>query len=203
VSSYNQTGFVIAALLGDVRGLVGSLNSKGSKNTGYIYSNINWPEGVTWTIGLSIDDYEARSYAVENFNPKFGLQWQISDDIRIRFSAFRSLKPALINNRTIEPTQIAGFSQFLDDPPGTVSWSYGVGLDARLTANLYGGVEFRRRDLEVPLFFVSFDPEIRSFPENAFSEVETERDEDLYRAYLFWTPGREWAVSSEVQLDFF
>lgn len=161
-----------------------------------MYSDVSWPQSIKWTIGLSADDYEESPrrnpsrFTVSKVIPKFGLQWQPTDDIRFRFAAFQSLKPALISNRTIEPTQIAGFNQFFDDANGTISWTYGAGLDARLTNNLYGGIEITRRDQDEPTGW-----------RNKFQTMD--RDEDRYSVYLFWTPGREWAVRSEVQLDVF
>ena len=139
---------------------------------------------------MSADEYEEQGFSVSSFNPKLGLQWQVSNDLRVRFAAFQSVKPALISNRTIEPTQVAGFNQFFDDANGTKSLMYGGGLDARLTDRVYGGLDIASRDQDEQLFF-----------ENEWHK--TDRDEDQYRAYLFWTPGREWAVSSEIILDVF
>lgn len=149
-----------------------------------------WPQGITWTIGLSADEYQDGGFTVSKLSPKLGLQWQIGNDFRVRLAAFQSMRPALLSNRTIEPTQVAGFNQFFDDLDGTVSQSYGVGIDARLTHSLYGGLEITRRDQDEQLF-------IRD------ERFQTDRDEDRYRAYLYWALSPEWAVRSEVQLDVF
>src|SRR5918999_2891115 len=70
---------------------------------------------------------------------------------------------------------------------------YGIGLDARLSNRLYGGVEVSRRDLnEVP----SFNIGTRVFDKEEYRE-------DLYRAYLYWAPHVEWAVTSEYRFDKF
>ncbi len=48
-------------------------------------------------------------------------------------------KQALLGNRSIEPTEVAGFNQFFDDLPGTEARRYGAGLDVRLGEALYAG----------------------------------------------------------------
>ena len=40
-------------------------------------------------------------------------------DLRLRFAWFETVKPALIANQTLEPTQVAGFNQLFDDTNGT------------------------------------------------------------------------------------
>ena len=59
---------------------------------------------------------------VDKVNPKFGVEWNVTDDLVLRGAVFRNVKPALVNNQTLEPTQIAGFNQLFDDtnapPPG-------------------------------------------------------------------------------------
>ena len=70
-------------------------------------------------------------------NPKLGVQWNVTDNVRLRAAAFQVVKAALSTNRTIEPTQVAGFNQFFDDDAGTVSRRYGVGSDWKLADNLF------------------------------------------------------------------
>jgi hypothetical protein len=98
----------------------------------------------------------------------------------------------LLTQQTLEPTQVAGFNQFYDDPPGTDSWRYGVAVDQKITESLFGGIEASRRDLEVPISFVG-----------AGSAIVEEHDWDEYggRAYLFYTP-HEWvALRAEYQYE--
>ncbi len=162
---------------------------------GYVYANVKLPDPVTWTLGVSYDDYNqdepvGEDLVVDQVNPKFGVQWDITPDLRLRGAAFRTVKPALVANRTIEPTQVAGFNQFFDDTNATASWSYGGGLDWRLTNNLLVGVEGTWRDLEEP---------VRSGSTFVFED----RDEQLHRAYLYWTPVPQLALSAEFVYDRF
>lgn len=93
----------------------------------------------------------------------------------------------LIANRTIQPTQVAGFEQFFDDVNGTKSSIYGIGLDARLATNLYGGIETIMRDLD-----------------EARQEGKTDdRDEYRYSVYLYWSPLSFLAINTGLSFDIF
>ena len=65
-------------------------------------------------------------------------------------------KQRLIAKETLAPTQIAGFTQFFDDPNGSLSDLYGLGIDAVLYQDengdpiIYGGLEATRRDIDRP-----------------------------------------------------
>jgi len=99
-------------------------------------------------------------------------------------------KPALIANQTIQPTQISGFNQFFDDANGTKSWVYGAGLDVQFTQDVSGGLEASFRDLDEPT------------EANGISSSR-DREETVYRGYLYWTPHAEWAIRGEVVFDKF
>jgi len=164
---------------------------------GYVYGSINFPDPVTWTVGLSVDDYEEEPLEVTKVNPKFGVQWNVTDDFRLRGAVFRTVKPALVANRTIEPTQIAGFNQFFDDVNATEAWRWGGGADWRVTNELFVGAEATWRDLQVPVFMdTDFDGEI----DDALLE---DWDEQSHRAYVFWTPIPEVSLSAEFVYDLF
>ena len=150
--------------------------------TGYGYFNFVFPEHVTWTLGLGYDSFDEDPTSEHQASPKAGVQWDITDNLRLRAAAFKSVKRALVVNQTIEPTQIAGFNQFLDDFNGTKADLYGIGLDARLASSLYGGIEAAHRNLDFPV---------------AFGDGLTEdRDENRYSAYLYWTPLSDVAIST-------
>ncbi|WP_230314451.1 TonB-dependent receptor domain-containing protein [Candidatus Contendibacter odensensis] len=150
----------------------------------YGYTNINFPENITWTLGLSAESYDLQNFSLNQLNPKLGLRWSITDQLVLRAAAFEVIKRDLVVNQTIEPTQLAGFNQFFDDANGTDSKNYGIGLDAHLSQKVWGGIELSRRDLEIPI--------------GIGGPFEIEEDqEDLYRAYLYWLPSRNWSVTVE------
>ncbi len=166
---------------------------------GYVYGNIKFPDPVTWTVGLSVDHYEEEPLEVTTVNPKFGVQWEVTEDVRLRGAVFRTVKPALVSNRTIEPTQVAGFNQFFDDVNATESWRWGGGVDWRVTDELFVGAEATWRDLRTPIMFDSDDPPDGDF-DVAFKE---DQEEQLHRVYAYWTPIPELALSAEFAYDKF
>ncbi len=175
---------------------------------GYLYSDVTFPDYLLWTVGFSYVDFEGGQNGLvdfDSFNPKVGLQWSITDRIRLRVAAMKSIKRSLIFDQTIEPTQVSAFNQFFDDFNGTKAWRYGIGLDAELNENLYGGFELSRRDLEVPRTFRRFAFIEGKRPEaTVTSAVEFEDQcEDLYRAYLYWTPSPDWAVTGQFRFERF
>jgi tetratricopeptide (TPR) repeat protein len=160
------------------------------QNTGYGYANIQFSPNMTGILGLGYDSYELQNFSVNQLNPKLGLRWNITDQLVLRAAAFEVIKRDLLVNQTIEPTQIAGFNQFFDDANGTSSKNYGIGLDAHLNFTLFGGLEFLRRDLEMP------------FGIGGPFEIEKDQ-EDLYRAYGYWLLDRNWSLTAEYQYEGF
>jgi tetratricopeptide (TPR) repeat protein len=159
----------------------------------YVYSYINPQSSVTYTLGASGDFFKTDdidSDSRNQFNPKFGVAWSIVPNTTVRAAAFRVLKRTLITNQTLEPPQVAGFNQFYDDLPSTESWRYGIGIDHKLSESVFGGMEFSRRDLNVPA--------------PAFRASERENaNEQVGRAYVFWTPHQWLAVSGEYMYERF
>lgn len=164
----------------------------------YMYSYINLLKDVTFTLGGSGDFFKTESATTnsrDQFNPKFGVTWNPLPNTTVRAAAFRALKRTLITDQTLEPTQIAGFNQFYDDINSTDSWRYGGGIDQKFSSTIFGGVEFSKRDLNIPYEFVT---------ETGSSEVRRgDGEEYLGRAYLFWTPHPWLALSTEYQHEQF
>lgn len=159
---------------------------------GYIYANLNVLKEVTATLGLSYDLLEENiDLDVNKFNPKFGLQWNITDNLRLRAAWFETVKSSLIANQTLEPTQVAGFNQLFDDLNGTKTRRRGIGLDARIQNNVYGGLEASDRDLDVPFFL------------DGRHSRDEKQHETLYRAYLYWVPHPHFAIRGEFQYEKF
>lgn len=157
---------------------------------GYLYINANLPSSVTWTIGGSVDNFKQRDLDLTEFNPKLGVQWDITKDFRLRGAAFKVVKPVLATNATLEPTQIAGFNQWFDDVNATVSRAYGVGLDWRPTKTLFAGVEVMQREYEEPIL-------------NGSSFVREDRDESVFRGYVNWSLIPQLSTSLQIVYDRF
>jgi len=145
---------------------------------------------VTFTVGASGDFFnqelpDGRHKDKNQFNPKFGITWNPFPDTTLRAAVFRVLKRTLITDQTLEPTQVAGFNQFFDDPNATESWRYGVAVDQKFFKSLYGGAEYSYRDL-------------KKVPYVQYMELNEVRwEEQFSRAYLYWTPHKWFGLSAE------
>jgi len=159
----------------------------------YAYSQISIMDSLGLTVGLSAASLDqGNQLDRKQLNPKLGLTWQALRATIVRAAAFRQLANTRFFSQTIEPTQVAGFNQFFDDTNGTESWRYGAAVDQTFSTNLYGGIEYSIRDLDVPLLA---DPETEA---SYFNE-----DEQFGRAYLYWTPHNMLALSAEYQYERF
>jgi tetratricopeptide (TPR) repeat protein len=168
-------------------------DAKNTQQIAYSYANIKIPDNVIWTIGLSYESDESPYANLDEFNPKFGVQWAITDQVSLRAAAFKTVKRALAFEQTIEPTQVAGFNQLTDYIDTTVAKNYGAAIDVRFSPQLFGGLEALRRDTDVPLGELS-QPE--------FYQVLSNK-EDFYSAYLYWLPSRNWALSASLRYEKF
>ena len=159
----------------------------------YVYSQINYLKPVSLTVGGSADFFQGGIIDQNQVNPKLGLIWTPFPGTAVRGAVFRTFKRTLITNQTLEPTQVAGFNQFFDDAEGTESWRYGLAVDQKFTGNIYGGVEISKRDLEVPF---------KDFTDPTAPVVSTvDWEEQLGRAYLYWTPHPWFALNAEYQYE--
>jgi outer membrane receptor protein involved in Fe transport len=123
------------------------------------------------------------------------LRWSITDSLQVRAAAFRTLRPNLFIQETLEPTQVAGFTQMIDDTNETFGWTYGIGLDADLGQKTFAGAEARFRQLERPFRTVSLST----------GELSTEfhpQYERYIEAYLYRTLGLNWALGATLRYDF-
>ncbi len=160
---------------------------------GYVYTNVRYPEAATWTVGFSYDAYREADRETNSFNPKLGLQWLINKDLLFRAAAFKVLKPAWANSRTIEPTQIAGFNQFFDDVDAARSTRYGSGFKWQALRDLFVGGEVTWRYLAEP---VAVD-ELQGTSSLQFEN----RKEAVHNLFLYWTPLEQWAFKAEFIYD--
>ena len=111
------------------------------------------------------------------FNPKAGLSWGLTSGTTLRGAWFKTLKRTLITDQTLEPTQVAGFNQFYDDPSATESEVWGAALDQKFGRKIFGGVEYTERDLTIPQLLL----------EDGITWTLSEKpgEERRARAYLF------------------
>jgi hypothetical protein len=177
----------------------------------YLYSYLNFPKNLTLTVGGSGDFFDGEFVDGDQFNPKFGLTWTPITNTTLRAAAFRTTKRLFINNQSIEPTQVAGFNQFFDDAEGTETWRYGISIDQKFSDNIYAGLEYSKRNLEVPFQFIEVPPPPPPGPPPPgppppLSPPEIRKvdwEEHLARAYLYVTSSKWLAFSAEYQYEEF
>jgi tetratricopeptide (TPR) repeat protein len=143
----------------------------------YLYSTIRYPVSVSWTLGINYDslDHSDSDEDRDRTHPKFGVIWDVTQSVTFRLAALRATRRPIVSDQTIEPTQVAGFQQFFDDPFGTEYERYGAGIDWKISPALLSGAEFARREVDTPVFLLGERQVIES-------------EENTGRAYLAWTP---------------
>ena len=144
------------------------------------------PYRTRMLVGVSYDRQRMANLEINKVNPKFGVMSEPIDGLTLRAAAFRSVKPALIANQTLEPTQVFGFSQYADDANGTISERYAIGADARHASSVYAGAEASWRRLRYPLNAV----DVPFF---------LEPRERMANAYVAWLPASWVALSARAE----
>jgi hypothetical protein len=116
-----------------------------------------------------------------------------STETTLRLAAFRVLSSNYISSQTFEPTHVAGFSQYFDDINASDVRSYGVAADHKFSKRLFGGLEYMRRDLDVPMLSIAQASRARFY----------EWKEDTRLAYFYWSASDVVALRAEYQYDRF
>ena len=135
-------------------------------NAAIAYFYGKWLTGsgkLTVDAGLSADWYlhQADGYnnsvSRDRLNPKFALTWRVRPYSTLRLAAFSTVRRPFVASQTIEPTQVAGFNQYFSgfedaygDVEGTISSRAALALDHSFSEVLKAGLEFAKRQLDVP-----------------------------------------------------
>ncbi|MDP2157845.1 MAG: TonB-dependent receptor, partial [Nitrospirota bacterium] len=162
----------------------------------YLYADLSYLKNVTATVGASADFFEHGVMDRKQLNPKLGITWNVLPNTMLRAAVFRTLNRNPLRSQTIEPTQVAGFNQLYDEAEGVKSWRAGIGLDHKFSSSLSAGLEFSKRDLNVP--FLSVD-----LSSSTIEVREVDWHESFGRAYLYWTPMKCIGLSAEYLSEYF
>lgn len=163
-----------------------------SLTNGYLYSSWNVTGNFNLALGVSHNAIEDPVYDTKQFNPKFGIKWDVSADTLLRLAAFRTLKRPVKAEQTIEPTQVAGFNQFYDDPTAADAKNYGFALEHRVNNKLFTGIELTRRDLDVPYIDTG-----------SGDRVYEDQIEYGHQAYIYWALNNTTSISASYQYEEF
>jgi tetratricopeptide (TPR) repeat protein len=161
-----------------------------SQTNAYFYAGLALPRQVNVTLGASADFYSRLRLDRNQFNPKIGATWTPYARTTIRAAAFRTLQRTLVASQTIEPTQVAGFSQLFADEEGESAYRYGLAVDQKIATRMFGGAEYSWRNLVVP---IEIDTDVQDF----------DRSERFGRSYFYWTPLNTVALGADYSYERF
>lgn len=159
--------------------------------TFYTYFNKALTDSFSVSVGASTDSLNNDALDLSEVNGKFGFNWQVMPSTDLRAAYTEVMSKIILDDRTLENVTFSGFNQFFDDEPGTVSRLYSIAIDHEFTTEWLGGMEWSKRDLSVP-----------SIDEFGVTRIHDWREEH-HRAYLYWNPSKEVAVSVEYFIEDF
>jgi len=158
-----QIGLDLTSLLGpgaeNVIVVDQPLDASVTHYNGYAYGYYKPVDNLTLIAGASYDHAEGGPIFVpgpdsentrDSFNPKFGLIYKPLPDTTVRGAYFKTMKRTLLNDQTLEPTQVAGFNQFYDDFNAAETRRYGLAVNQKFTKTFFGGVEWSKRKVDTP-----------------------------------------------------
>lgn len=159
----------------------------------YVYGYGALRPDLNLTAGLGFETYDRTRRRDTRLLPKVGLVWSPRRWLDVRAAAFDVLKRGSLDDRSLEPTQIAGFSQVYDEYAGTRARTIALGVDVRPTRTVALGIEAMHREISPPVddnFVLTGDATV----------LLQEQKEDWLRAYLYATPSDRIALSGAAEL---
>ena len=202
IYKYNSNNFIIGGgaldtdltsesdFINDEQSISSSNTSNRNIENAYAYLNFDLPHEFFLTLGMGYSSFRLRSLDIDESEYKIGLQWDLLTYLTLRAAYFETVNGPLITNQTIEPSEVAGFTQIFDDFEGTKSTVFGFGIDVKPKQNFFSGFELIRRDIDVPLGFGD-------------SVQNENRNENLIHAYANLLLSTSWSLSLEAYYDIF
>jgi len=151
------------------------LNNKITHRNIYWYENLKIHQ-TNFLIGLSNDDHDdnVNNLHVNQLSHKLAIQTFFSK-ITLKMVYFSTLKRPLLNDQTLEPTNIFGINQFYDEGNGTTADNIAIGVNSNFEKNIQFGIEYIKRDLNIPI-------------SRSGTQVEEGQKESIGKIYLNWLP---------------
>ncbi len=163
------------------------------QQTGYLYATlIPFDESIKLIAGAAWDNSRLNSILVdkERTYPKLGLILKPWNGSAVRIAYIEMMQRALPAGQTLEPVQVAGFSQMYDDPFGTKSRQIAGAIDQRVGPRIYLGASASGRWMGIP--YTAFDS--LGQPIGASTPWKEERE----AAYIRWLPTDSIALSFQI-----
>jgi hypothetical protein len=190
--SQSASGFVATLLPGQA-----TVDAR--QDSAYSYADIAVTPRLILTAGAAMDSVKDVYTDVQRIDPKLGVTWTANDALTLRAAAFKTLTYNLSTSKQnaqprLEPTEVAGFNQFLFASNGDTATIYGLGLDGRLSKAMFAGIEIVQRDVEAQLIDASTVP---------VSVLRRPGRETNARSYFYWTPRPTVSFSARYELGDF
>jgi outer membrane receptor protein involved in Fe transport len=168
------------------------------QKSAYAYADIALTRGFTLDIGAAADSVSDAFVDRSRVDPKLGATWKPTDAITLRAAAFQTLLANLSSSKhnaqpRLEPVQVAGFNQLLFASNGDEATVYGLGLDAKLSASMFAGIELVQRNVD--------SQALRTDSAGQPYLAVTPATEENGHAYFYWTPRPTISLSARYQAD--
>ncbi|MCB0335105.1 MAG: TonB-dependent receptor, partial [Bdellovibrionales bacterium] len=167
----------------------------------YSYATVHLASWVDATIGGSVADvdrdytdtspFESGKVSDKRFNPKAGLAFYLDPSVTVRAAYFEGLrKSVLLDQVSLEPSMVAGMNQRFNDFALTKARNYGLGIDYKLPARTYLGVEAIHRNAREdrsdsnPVFLFDFDS-LNEQQDVYVESFDSFFDQDFINAYWY------------------
>jgi tetratricopeptide (TPR) repeat protein len=165
-----------------------------------LYGYAHWRprRDLTLDLGVAAERMDERSIDLSKpyTQPKLGLRWAPWPGTALRLAWIRTVERFVFSDTTLEPTQVAGHTQFFPDFPGTQANIYAVGWDQDLGGGLAWGLSTAYRDLDSP----GQDESGLQWSAQTEHDLRAHLDYALDRERLRpWLPG--WEATLSVTLD--
>ncbi len=113
---------------------------------------MEFPSWIDWTAGVGYRVYEsdgATDFRRSAITPHVGAEISVTDDLIVRMAYTRALNPRLVSEQRLEPTTVAGFSQFVENVNTAVIDQVGIGVDYEINPALRVGAAAKRRWFDI------------------------------------------------------
>lgn len=117
----------------------------------YLYGTVVPTKQIAITIGASFDHYEQLNpddSMGSEVNPKVGITLMPTDSTELSAAWFHTVKRKFFAGQTLEPTQVAGFNQFFDDPDQAKTKRVGLAIRQRILPTLFVGASLSSREID-------------------------------------------------------
>jgi tetratricopeptide (TPR) repeat protein len=126
----------------------------------YVYSLLALPARLRLTLGVTQEKLERISeIVVTEINPKFGLTWEAYENWTLRAAYMENMASPRFMYRTLEPTHVAGFNQFMSITGGTKTKGFGFGADTKINKSLFIGAGYQQHNHLEPTITTDSDAE--------------------------------------------